>query len=60
MRLDPYEADILCMFLNEHRKEFVKCCQGFDDYDDKEAEEMLEGIREKLICEMFRDTPKRA
>jgi|694.fasta_scaffold02276_46 hypothetical protein len=54
MTLEFAEADILAWFLNERRKEFIKCAQGFDDYSDLEAEYMLEDIRQKVVEEMFR------
>ena len=53
MKLDFYEADVLGVFLQQHRKEFIRCAQEFDDYTDAEAGKMLDKISAKVTREMF-------
>ena len=55
VKLDFYEADVLGVFLQQHRKEFVRCAQDFDDYTDTEAGKMLDKISAKVTREMFAD-----
>lgn len=54
----PCELDMIAWFLGHNRQAFIKCCQEFDDYSEKEVDAII--LKASLLSCEKAVNPRRA